>query len=117
MHALIVFVGRKKDTYDRYGKDGLKGRVFSPSTWQWQSPTPEPFPRHRPRDPFEVFREFFGGRDPFADFFKDGKSWTRDYLFIYLLFFIIYFILFSMAPKVLSPRGLKNSEKNRTCLE
>ncbi|KAJ8272523.1 hypothetical protein GJAV_G00090180 [Gymnothorax javanicus] len=42
----------KRDIYDRYGKEGLTGGGAGV-----------------PRNPEDVFREFFGGRDPFADFF------------------------------------------------
>ncbi|XP_033494944.1 dnaJ homolog subfamily B member 6b isoform X1 [Epinephelus lanceolatus] len=55
----------KRNTYDRYGKDGLSGGGggghydhFGGSSFTF-------------RNPEDVFREFFGGRDPFADFFAD----------------------------------------------
>ncbi|KAK5849567.1 hypothetical protein PBY51_013893 [Eleginops maclovinus] len=60
----------KKNTYDRYGKEGLSGggrgergggghyNHFGGSGFTF-------------RNPDDVFREFFGGRDPFADFFGD----------------------------------------------
>ncbi|XP_030636445.1 dnaJ homolog subfamily B member 6b [Chanos chanos] len=58
----------KRSLYDRYGKEGLNGGGggggghyddfggFGGFTF---------------RNPDDVFREFFGGRDPFADFFDD----------------------------------------------
>uniref|UniRef100_M3ZU75 DnaJ heat shock protein family (Hsp40) member B6b n=1 Tax=Xiphophorus maculatus TaxID=8083 RepID=M3ZU75_XIPMA len=54
----------KRSHYDRYGKDGLNGGGnhydnFSHSGFTF-------------RNPEDVFREFFGGRDPFADLF--GKA-------------------------------------------
>ncbi|XP_072274144.1 dnaJ homolog subfamily B member 2 isoform X2 [Pyxicephalus adspersus] len=60
----------KRETYNRYGKAGFSGpepRSSSGSRFQGFAYT---F-----RSPEEVFREFFGGRDPFSDFFGD------DFLF------------------------------------
>ncbi|XP_043931801.1 dnaJ homolog subfamily B member 2 isoform X2 [Protopterus annectens] len=56
----------KRDVYDRYGKDGLSGCNGA------AGPNAE-FPGFvfTFRSPDEVFREFFGGRDPFADLFDD----------------------------------------------
>lgn len=58
---------QKRVTYDRYGKEGLRhngsAAHFSHDPFRAQ------FHRFAFRDPFDVFREFFGGRDPFADFF------------------------------------------------
>ncbi|XP_051266908.1 dnaJ homolog subfamily B member 6b isoform X1 [Dicentrarchus labrax] len=59
----------KRNIYDRYGKEGLSGggggggggghyEHFGGSGFTF-------------RNPDDVFREFFGGRDPFADFFAD----------------------------------------------
>nr|XP_061795650.1 dnaJ homolog subfamily B member 6a [Nerophis lumbriciformis] len=50
----------KRSTYDLYGKEGLTGGARGRDHFQ------EPFTFRNPED---VFREFFGGRDPFADFF------------------------------------------------
>ncbi|XP_053326682.1 dnaJ homolog subfamily B member 2 [Spea bombifrons] len=57
---------QKRDAYDRYGKDGFSRAEASRSS----------DPRFHGfgftfRSPDEVFREFFGGRDPFSDFFDD----------------------------------------------
>ncbi|XP_038646072.1 dnaJ homolog subfamily B member 2 isoform X2 [Scyliorhinus canicula] len=57
----------KRQVYDKYGKDGLigaGGRAPSKDT---------EFPGFvfSFRSPDEVFREFFGGRDPFAELFDD----------------------------------------------
>ncbi|XP_070709033.1 dnaJ homolog subfamily B member 6b [Pempheris klunzingeri] len=57
----------KRNIYDRYGKEGLSGggggggghyNHFGGGGFTF-------------RNPEDVFREFFGGRDPFADFFAD----------------------------------------------
>ncbi|XP_069838663.1 dnaJ homolog subfamily B member 2 isoform X2 [Dendropsophus ebraccatus] len=59
----------KRETYDRYGKAGFSGPEPSRSNPRYQGFT------YTFRSPDEVFREFFGGRDPFSDFFGD------DFLF------------------------------------
>ena len=48
----------KRDVYDKYGKDGLSnsGGAGGASNFTF-----------RFHDPNEIFREFFGGRDPFAE--------------------------------------------------
>ena len=45
---------KKKSTYDQFGEDGLKGGIggFQGATFQG--------------DPHEIFRQFFGGQDPFG---------------------------------------------------
>ncbi|XP_063197510.1 dnaJ homolog subfamily B member 2 isoform X1 [Chroicocephalus ridibundus] len=58
---------QKRDVYDRYGKDGLMGA--GPGGSRADAGGPEftfTF-----RSAHDVFREFFGGRDPFADFFDE----------------------------------------------
>ncbi|XP_078088585.1 dnaJ homolog subfamily B member 6b isoform X2 [Mustelus asterias] len=55
----------KRNTYDRYGKEGLAnsgggGHYGEGFNYGFTF-----------RNPEDVFREFFGGRDPFADFFMD----------------------------------------------
>lgn len=47
--------------YDRYGKEGLGDRGFGASSGGG-------YGHFHFHDPFDVFRQFFGGRDPFADF-------------------------------------------------
>jgi len=60
---------RKRDAYDRCGMDvgvasGFTGDGHAAhSSWHHQMPS---FHRAHYRDPFEVFREFFGGQDPFG---------------------------------------------------
>ncbi|NWU91149.1 DNJB2 protein, partial [Upupa epops] len=57
---------QKRDVYDRYGKDGLMG-AGGPGGSRASAGAPEftfTF-----RSAHDVFREFFGGRDPFSDFF------------------------------------------------
>ena len=57
----------KRSVYDRYGKEGLSnggGGGFGSGTGAGFH-----FTFH---DPNEIFREFFGGRDPFANMFSGG---------------------------------------------
>ena len=66
--SVTWLVESKRAIYDKYGKEGLvngveersagssRGRRFTGTTFCF-------------RDPFELFREFFGGRDPFDDMF------------------------------------------------
>ncbi|XP_076858765.1 dnaJ homolog subfamily B member 2 isoform X2 [Brachyhypopomus gauderio] len=58
----------KREAYDTYGKSGMS-RSGSSSSGSF----PDDFPgfTFTFRSPDEVFREFFGGQDPFADFFDD----------------------------------------------
>jgi len=72
-------VEKKRAIYDKYGKEGLvngaeemsagssRGRRFAAPTFCF-------------RDPFELFREFFGGRDPFEDMFGTGGITAEDRL-------------------------------------
>lgn len=57
----------KRSIYDRYGKVGLTGNnTGRGGHFHNGEHFHEPFTF---RNPDDVFREFFGGRDPFADFF------------------------------------------------
>lgn len=58
----------KRDIYDRYGKEGLTGGGAHYHENGFDFNEFGGFGFHF-RDPEEVFREFFGGRDPFAEFF------------------------------------------------
>ena len=63
---------KKREIYDQYGKEGLSGTSGSRSGpdmgFDFNFTGFGGF-----RDPFEVFRDFFGGRDPFADFFAADR--------------------------------------------
>uniref|UniRef100_A0A3Q0RNG2 J domain-containing protein n=1 Tax=Amphilophus citrinellus TaxID=61819 RepID=A0A3Q0RNG2_AMPCI len=56
----VLSDANKRSLYDHYGKEGLTGSSGGREHFH------EPFTFRNPED---VFREFFGGRDPFADFF------------------------------------------------
>ncbi|XP_035532056.1 dnaJ homolog subfamily B member 2 isoform X2 [Morone saxatilis] len=60
----------KRDEYDRYGNDRMRHTGSSTSDYS------SDFPgfTFTFRNPDEVFREFFGGQDPFASFFDDFSS-------------------------------------------
>ncbi|XP_020340887.1 dnaJ homolog subfamily B member 13 isoform X2 [Oncorhynchus kisutch] len=62
---------RKKATYDKFGEEGLKGGIplQSGETGAWTSG----YIYHG--NPDKIFRQFFGGDNPFADFhMKDGNE-------------------------------------------
>ena len=68
----------KRSLYDKYGKDGLNNTPGGSKDFQFRH-------FHGPsfhfsfRSPEEVFAEFFGGRDPFENFF--GPSGLKLVLF------------------------------------
>ena len=68
---------KKRRLYDKYGKEGLNpeaghsGRQRShrrqPDEWEEEDLHVHGFPSFAFRDPFDIFREFFGGADPFEE--------------------------------------------------
>ncbi|XP_019378219.1 PREDICTED: dnaJ homolog subfamily B member 2-like [Gavialis gangeticus] len=64
----------KRDLYDRYGKNGLLGA----GTGDPRARTGAPGFTFTFRGADEVFREVFGGRDPFADLFDVFSSFGSD---------------------------------------
>uniref|UniRef100_A0A8C4L2T6 DnaJ heat shock protein family (Hsp40) member B6 n=1 Tax=Equus asinus TaxID=9793 RepID=A0A8C4L2T6_EQUAS len=69
----VLSDAKKRDIYDKYGKEGLNGGGGGGS--HFDSPFEFGFTF---RNPDDVFREFFGGRDPFSfDFFGETHPvWT-----------------------------------------
>ncbi|XP_034415584.1 dnaJ homolog subfamily B member 6b isoform X2 [Cyclopterus lumpus] len=58
----------KRNTYDRYGKEGLSAGGGGGGGGHYDHFNGGGFTF---RNPDDVFREFFGGRDPFAEFFAE----------------------------------------------
>ena len=86
------FADKKRRTYDQYGREGLdaqanggRGNGQANGRHRYQREFeggggPEVhvygFPHFVFRDPFDVFRDFFGGNDPFQDI-MDSKYLTN----------------------------------------
>jgi len=62
----------KRSMYDRFGEEGLKPGMNANSF----NSDHHAFSGFHFRSPFDVFREFFGGRDPFAEFFNSRDPFT-----------------------------------------
>ena len=70
---------KKRGIYDKYGKEGLapqngsagssRSRRHRHGGEEWGEEV-YGFPSFAFRDPFDIFREFFGGNDPFAEMFE-----------------------------------------------
>ena len=86
------FADKKRRTYDQYGREGLdaqanggrgNGQANGRHRYQreFEGGGPEVhvygFPHFVFRDPFDVFRDFFGGNDPFQDI-MDSKYLLRN---------------------------------------
>ncbi|EDO28774.1 predicted protein, partial [Nematostella vectensis] len=65
----VLSDSKRRDVYDRYGKDGLTGNGGH---------TDFGFNFHF-RTPDEIFRDFFGTNDPFADFFSAWLSFPDPF--------------------------------------
>ncbi|XP_029789619.1 dnaJ homolog subfamily B member 2 isoform X1 [Suricata suricatta] len=61
----------KREIYDRYGREGLTGAGTGPSRAEPGGGGSGPGFTFTFRSPEEVFREFFGSGDPFAELFDD----------------------------------------------
>ncbi|XP_065514675.1 dnaJ homolog subfamily B member 13 isoform X2 [Caloenas nicobarica] len=60
----------KKGIYDKFGEEGLKGGI--PEEFSNDNPWTAGYVFHN--NPNKVFREFFGGDNPFAEFFAEDGS-------------------------------------------
>lgn len=67
---------KKKDVYDRFGEEGLKGGGTPGGGGVPGGPS---FSYSFQGDPHAIFAEFFGGRSPFDQFFpRNGGRWLRS---------------------------------------
>ncbi|XP_028971930.1 dnaJ homolog subfamily B member 6b isoform X2 [Esox lucius] len=66
----VLSDANKRNIYDRYGKEGLTGNGGGGGGGGHYH-NDDHFGGFTFRNPEDVFREFFGGQDPFADFFND----------------------------------------------
>ena len=73
--AIISISEKKREIYDKYGKEGLSGHHGNGYSNNYDEDVYNDYHDFHFRDPDDVFREFFGGRDPFAEFFS-GKGVT-----------------------------------------
>lgn len=70
----LSFAEEKREVYDRYGKSALNGNGGRDFGFNDLGAFHFTF-----RSPMEVFAEFFGGRDPFEDFFgSSGRIVCRN---------------------------------------
>ena len=66
------FQEKKRDVYDRYGT--LDGQSQEFDFGNFSTNGSRGFHHFHFRDPQDVFKEFFGGRDPFSEmFFSSGR--------------------------------------------
>lgn len=69
----VLSDAQKKEIFDKYGEEGLKvgagGGGGGPSGAGFPGGPGQTFYYNGNVDPFKVFSQFFGGEDPFADFF------------------------------------------------
>lgn len=68
---------KKKDIYDRFGEEGLKGGGGPPGGCGGGGGGPGNFSYTFQGDPHAIFEEFFGGRNPFGQFFG-GRNGGLD---------------------------------------
>lgn len=60
---------KKREVYDRFGEEGLKNGMGGMGGMPGQG-----FANFTPSAADEIFRQFFGGSDPFGDMFGGGRS-------------------------------------------
>ena len=89
----------KRRRYDQYGIDGLTSSgQGGRADFDFGGGFDHGFTSFHFRDPNEVFREFFGGRDPFAEMFGNGAYSLRAYVC-----FICSIALLCISSRMLCP--------------
>ncbi|CAL8265382.1 dnaJ homolog subfamily B member 1a [Gadus morhua] len=68
----VLSDAKKKEVYDRYGEEGLKGPTSS------GAPNGQSYNYTFHGDPHAMFTEFFGGRSPFEQFFPRNEDDNMD---------------------------------------
>ncbi|XP_057305694.1 dnaJ homolog subfamily B member 1-like [Hydractinia symbiolongicarpus] len=66
---------KKREIYDKYGEEGLKGQAGGFSGAEFSGFNPGDF-NFSGFDPHETFRNFFGDEDPFKDMFENFGSFS-----------------------------------------
>ncbi len=67
----VLSDSKKKDIYDRFGEDGLKGDIGGGGAGAAPG---QAFHYEFTGDPMKIFSQFFGGEDPFGSFFAAGPG-------------------------------------------
>uniref|UniRef100_A0A8C3B192 J domain-containing protein n=1 Tax=Cyclopterus lumpus TaxID=8103 RepID=A0A8C3B192_CYCLU len=75
----VLSDSNKRDAYDRYGNEKIRHTGSSSSDFSSDLPGFT----FTFRNPDEVFREFFGSQDPFANFFVTCSYSHGEYSFLY----------------------------------
>lgn len=65
----VLSDAKKKEVYDKYGEDGLKGGMGNEPG---HGPGGPGYHYSFTGDPRKIFSQFFGGEDPFAAFFSSS---------------------------------------------
>lgn len=65
----VLSDAKKREVYDKYGEEGLKGGIGGNGGFGGAGPGPGGFHYTFTGDPRKIFSQFFGGEDPFAAFF------------------------------------------------
>ena len=95
MCFLETFTEDKRQTYDRHNGGmsdySTSSASSSTATTDFNKLSDDFFKDFMFRDPDEIFKEFFGGKDPFAEFFSDEgfekmfSDISNYFMFLFLL--------------------------------